>query len=694
MISNEIDLLKVGIVGCGNIANLQLRYIKKYINPERIALCDKNDLRLAWLSEEHGITTTFSDLDDMLENFKPDLVHVLTPPKSHKDIAIQCMQAGCHVFLEKPMCVSVQEAQEVVDAANRHNRLVCIDHLRLFDPQFLKAKRILESGALGDIVSISTREVENYITRKGEGLAAKWMEDLPGEIFYDILPHHLCMINAFLPGLSVKGVEYRSDGNGTPKELLCILSSSEGSGIIHLSLAGHIENHAKFECTKGVVVADFLNRMTVVRKSTPLPGIIDRLRDKVSESLQLMGGTINLVVKRPDNLAGMDATIRNFYEALEKSGNSPVPPTDGVIVARVSEDIFGGALAGEREAAIRETDAPWPAIKPKTPGKRCDVLVTGGTGFIGRRLVGRLLSMGACVRVLSHREHGDDVWSSYSDRIEVFKGNISNPVDVERACKGVTSVYHLAAATKGPWLYHLDTTVAGTQNIVDACSKYPIESLVYISTIGILNATALGRRSLVDEDASFEQKPTQRGNYAKAKLMAEMTVRRFMDEPGNVTRVNIIRPGIVYGPGKHPLMGIVQGISKGVSISLEYKKRILPLVYVDNLLDALELAGNSEASGIYNVVDSGQITTEEFVEAFKKETGEKFGTIFLPRPILWSVFWLLDRMSMMLRGKPSFWVYNLKAKGCLQQYSSKRIENRLGWFSRVGMKQALRESMD
>jgi nucleoside-diphosphate-sugar epimerase len=218
--------------------------------------------------------------------------------------------------------------------------------------------------------------------------------------------------------------------------------------------------------------------------------------------------------------------------------------------------------------------------------------------------------------------------------------------------------------------------------------------LVYISTIGILNTTEVGRRNLIDEDVSYEQKAANRGIYAKAKLMAELIVRRFMDEPGNRTKVSILRPGIVYGPGKYPLSGIAQTISQGVSISLEYKKRILPLVYVDNLLDAIELAGNSNESGIYNVVDSGQATTKEFVNTFKKETGKDFRTIFLPRPILWSLFWLFDRASMVLRGKPSFWVYNLKAKGYQQQYSTNRIASRLGWVSKIGMEEALRQSID
>jgi len=692
MAPDKMDLIKVGIVGCGNIANLQLRYIKKYIKSENIAFCDENYLRMRWLSEEHGISNTFLDMAHMLEIFKPTVVHVLTPPKSHKDIAIACMEAGCHVFLEKPMCASVPEAEEIVAAAEKLDRLVCIDHLRVFDPQLLKAKRILRSGMLGDVVSIFTKEVTDYITRKKDGLTAKWMEELPGEIFYDILPHHLSIINEFIPDLKVQGVEYQTDSDENPRDLLCMLSSGAGTGIVHLSVSGHLENYAKIECTKGLVLMDFLNRMTVVRKSTRLPGIIDRARDKFSESLQLAVGTFKFLTKRPDNLAGMDTTIRGFYEAACNSGYSPVPSMDGLMVTSLSHEIFNRASKLHKKEKLEKLDSSF-SVKPKGLGRQCDVLVTGGTGFIGRRLVTRLLSGGKSVRILAHREYTENrEWSSFRDRLNVFKGNISNPMDVEYACEGIKTVYHLAAATKGPWLYHLDTTVAGTQNLVDVCKRFAIESMVYVSTIGIVNTTALGQWSVVDEDFPYEEKVKQRGRYAEAKLMAEMIVRRLMDDPEGKTKVSVIRPGIVYGPGKHPLMGIVQKINNNTSISLEHKKRILPLVYVDNLLDAFELAANAKESGIYNVVDNDSITVNEFVRAYQKETGQRFHTIYLPRQVLTSAFWLLDKLVMVLFGKPSFWLYNLNAKGYRNIYETKRIENRLGWFSRVSLEQALLES--
>lgn len=695
MALGQMDSLKVGIVGCGNIANLQLRYIKKYIEPENIALCDRNHLRMNWLSEEHRVANTFPDLVGMLEVFKPTVVHVLTPPKTHKDIAIQCMKAGCHVFLEKPMCVSVAEAQKVVDTADKQNRLVCVDHLRLFDPQFLKAKRILESGALGDIVSISTREVENYVTRKGEGLAAKWMQDLPGEIFYDILPHHLSIINAFLPGLCVKGVEYKSDENGTPKELVCILSSVQGSGMIHLSLVGHLENYAKFECTKGVVIADFLNRMTVVRKATQLPGIVDRPRDKLSESFQLMRGTMLLLLKRPDNLAGMNNAIRSFYQSIVRSGNSPIPALNGLIVMKILTEISSGIPAKEER---NPSNALPRCINTdmECQHKSRSILVTGATGFIGKKLVNRLLANGYSIRVLIRsRERIEKLNSIFVGPIEYCIGDISSADDVERACKGIETVYHLAAATKGKWYHHLDVTVSGTSNIIKACMHSGVQNLVYVSTIGVLNSTKPPRDGSVCDEFPYEACPSKRGNYASSKLEAERRVRDFMERSdGRRTNVIILRPGIVYGSGKAPLLGIVLPLTKKFSMAIEYKDRILPLVYVENLVDAMLLAANSNRQGIYNVVDDAEnISVKDFIRAYKAVTNKKFFVIYPALPFLRAGFFLIDRFSPILRGKSTFFGYNLKAKDPSITYSSKGIAASLGWESKKGFLEGITEAI-
>jgi len=692
MLPSKNDLLKVGIVGCGSIANLQLRYITKYIRPENIALCDTNRLRMNWLSDEFKIKNAFSNLQTTLDDFKPDVVHVLTPPKTHKDIAVRCLSKGCHVFIEKPMCISTEEAEEIIKAAREAKRLVCVDHMRLLDPRILKVKNILNSGEVGNIVSISTTEVGNYLVRKREGLTAEWMHELPGEFFFDILPHHLSLLNEFIPELKITGVAYQKDKDNNITDLHCLFNSPHGTGLIHLSLTAYLENSIIFEGTKGIICVDFLNRIVVVRKATGLPSIIERVWDKINVCKQLTMGIINFLVKRPDNLAGMDNLIRRFYKSIAEDGKSPIPGENGLHVMRLVEDVFLKIPRRETKDFVGKEHST-AQLKQENQLRKCNILVTGGTGFIGRKLVNRLISEGNRIRILTHRDfRQEELASFFSGQVEIFKGNISNAIDVENACKGIETVYHLAAATKGNWLYHLDTTVAGTHNIIAACIAIGVKNMIYVSTIAVLNTTKCNQGGVIDEDFPYEENPARRGNYSTSKLMAEKFVRKFMEDPDARTRVSIVRPGIVYGPGKDPLLGILARLTKKVSVAIEYKKRMLPLVYVENLVDALALAGNAAESGIYNVVDE-HVTVKEFVRACKRASGEKFMVIYLPLPFLRSTFWMIDKMAVMLLGKPSFWLYNLKAKGHRHIYSTQRIENCLGWNPRIKVKEALGETM-
>src|SRR5262249_58011101 len=79
---------------------------------------------------------------------------VCTPPKTHTPLAIEALENGAHVLLEKPMATSVAECDEIIAAANKANRFVSVAHSDLFYPSFMKAQQIVESGAIGKVLGM------------------------------------------------------------------------------------------------------------------------------------------------------------------------------------------------------------------------------------------------------------------------------------------------------------------------------------------------------------------------------------------------------------------------------------------------------------------------------------------------------------------------------------------------------------
>src|SRR5215471_16039431 len=99
-------MLKVAIVGCGKIADAHAAQIQRIKGCELVGVCDREPLMARQLYERFTVKRCFSDLNDMLTETRPDVVHITTPPISHFEIAQLCMQRGCHVYLEKPLTLN------------------------------------------------------------------------------------------------------------------------------------------------------------------------------------------------------------------------------------------------------------------------------------------------------------------------------------------------------------------------------------------------------------------------------------------------------------------------------------------------------------------------------------------------------------------------------------------------------------
>lgn len=689
MVDQKRIKLKVGIIGCGNIARVHLKYIKKYIEKENIVLCDKDELRLDDFSKKVGIENKYKDLKDMVQEFHPDIIHVLTPPTTHKDIAVKCLEDGCHVLIEKPMCISTEEADEIIKIAREKNLMVCVNHMRLYDPLIIKVKEILNSGKIGEIVNISACYSHDFLKRTNTDAASRWMNDLPGGVFFDVLPHPLCLLEEFLPDLKVEKSVYWKNKDDMITDLWCIFSSSSGTGSLHMSLnIFPLRNYVVFECKKGMLKVDFRNFLLTIRRQHSLPNAFERIVGNFSVGMQILKGTtssiFNFIRGKLDSYSGLDYIIKEFYTSIIINGKSLVPPEKARLLLALTEKIFNKRLVVQEK--FRDAQ--------KKQFKKFDFLVTGGTGFIGRRIVNRLLEKGYRVRVLSRRNLSNEELNTLfctNANVEIVHGDIYNYEDVEEACKGTDIVYHLAAATQGDLNYHFDTTITGTKNILEAATKMGVNHLVYISTLNVYNAKQYRQGSLINEDFPYEDMPEKRGAYSHAKLKAEKIVKEYMNK--TKMSISILRPGLVYGPGGKVFhKDIGYRLNKKVVVVLGIGTRRLPLIYVDNLVDALLLAAEKreKAKGIFNVVDEDYPTQRKFIETYKKLTGEKFITLYIPFKFLLFVLRTIEFFAFTIFKKSFSFTYKLKCVSKSVIHSTEYIKNRLGWKQKINFEEGLK----
>src|SRR5919198_3195258 len=142
-------MLRVTIVGCGKIADQHVHAIRRIPDCRIVAVCDQEPLMAQQLAERFKIPSVFSNGQEMLKGVSTDVVHITTPPQSHYTLARECLEAGSHVYLEKPFTVSAEEAESLIELAERKKVKITAGHNLQFTSEMLEMRRLVKSGFLG-----------------------------------------------------------------------------------------------------------------------------------------------------------------------------------------------------------------------------------------------------------------------------------------------------------------------------------------------------------------------------------------------------------------------------------------------------------------------------------------------------------------------------------------------------------------
>jgi predicted dehydrogenase len=191
-------MLKIGIVGGGHIVNHRhIPVFKKIKAVEVSAVCDMQESVARSTAQQFGIRKFYTSLSDMVSKQKIDIVDICTPPKTHVFLAGEAMDAGCHVLAEKPLAMTPKDVDLLYEKARKNNVKLCVVHQNLFNPVVMKAKQMVESGVVGDVISIDVGTFvrrDNYMCVNGK----HWCHFLTGGIFFEILPHPVYLLQMFV----------------------------------------------------------------------------------------------------------------------------------------------------------------------------------------------------------------------------------------------------------------------------------------------------------------------------------------------------------------------------------------------------------------------------------------------------------------------------------------------------------------
>ena len=183
--------IKVGVVGCGYWGPNLIRNLGQLPDCQLKVICDASEQRLSHMRRLHPGVATTSRFEDLLNDAELHAVVIATPVRFHYEMAKACLNAGKHVFIEKPMARTVDEAEELVTLADRQGLVIMVGHTFLFSPAVRHMKEIIDGGDIGEVQYISARRLNLGLFQKDINVA------------WDLAPHDLSIVLHLLEELPV-----------------------------------------------------------------------------------------------------------------------------------------------------------------------------------------------------------------------------------------------------------------------------------------------------------------------------------------------------------------------------------------------------------------------------------------------------------------------------------------------------------
>lgn len=348
--------MRVGIVGCGKIADGHAEQLRAIDGVDLVAACDREPLMVGQFLDRWPGVAGYSDMAAMLAAERLEVVHVATPPDSHVALACAALEAGCHVFVEKPFALDADGARRILDCAARNGRKACVNYLYNFESPALALQGMLDEGRLGDIVHIDTSYGYNLSGDYGIAVMADpahWVHRLPGKLFHNVIDHVLAKVVPFLDGpVDVHARAWRMRpasgsalADAMPDELRFLLAGANG-----VTVSGMVSSHARpvahamtVRGTRDTAELDYAARTLVRSQRQVQPSAIGRLFPAWVQSARFARSGLGNVAAfaRSDfhYFQCMRVLLERFHAAIRGVGPDPVPPAQVLLVATLIDAI-------------------------------------------------------------------------------------------------------------------------------------------------------------------------------------------------------------------------------------------------------------------------------------------------------------------------------------------------------------------
>ncbi|HLP87898.1 MAG TPA: NAD(P)-dependent oxidoreductase [Nostocaceae cyanobacterium] len=315
------------------------------------------------------------------------------------------------------------------------------------------------------------------------------------------------------------------------------------------------------------------------------------------------------------------------------------------------------------------------------------VLVTGGTGFLGQKLALKLHSLNHDVTILGRNQKiGQEL---AAQGLKFLSIDLRNQTEIIQACKGQDYVFHCGALSSvwGKYQDFYDTNVLGTRNIIQGCQTHKVKRLIYVSTPSIY--FDFSHRLNIPENIPL---PPPVNHYAKTKQLAEAEINQAIKQD---LPVITIRPRGIFGPGDTAILPRLIRANNQTGVPLINKgKACIDVTYVDNVVDALILCQNAPDNllgRVYNITNGEPIYIDFLLEKLFHKLQYPLKLKPFTYPVADGIAVLMEFLAnTILRGKePIFTRYTVGLLTFSQTLDITKAQNELGYQPRINLETGL-----
>ena len=435
--SNASPDLRIGLIGADCSAGRHAAAIRALPGLQLAAVCDADQGMAAAFQ-----VPAFGTVEQLIAAGLCDAVHILSPPPSREPLALQCLAAGLHCFVETPAALSAAGLGQMVQAADQAGKSLGVSHNFLALPGYARLKLLVSQGHLGRISALQVNWCLPLQSLRS-GPFGLWLLREPRNLLLELGPHLFAFVVDLFGQMEVQHLALSRPveipGMGKRHQGWRVLGKAGGVEVtLNLSLVETMDDRSvQMRGSAGMARFDYAADTLIVTRDNTAGLVLNPLRKELSLGWQhLREGAVNaarqelsLNQQSPYEL-GIRRAIGGFYDGIRRGTPDP---RFSVTSARMVMQAIDDTLAFLPAPAA-------PPVADFAPSPK--VMVIGGTGFVGRVLIRALVAKGHVVRVIG----GSGLFEDLANHVEPVAVELTDLAALQAAMAGMDVVFHLAPA--------------------------------------------------------------------------------------------------------------------------------------------------------------------------------------------------------------------------------------------------------